>query len=54
MLSTAEGDVEIQRALQAGARGYLLKTIRVGGALGQEQSRRLRPVPYRLNRHTFT
>lgn len=27
MLSTAEGDVEIQRALQAGARGYLLKTM---------------------------
>jgi DNA-binding NarL/FixJ family response regulator len=26
MLTTAEGDVEIQRALQAGARGYLLKS----------------------------
>ena len=26
MLTTYEGDVEIQRALQAGARGYLLKT----------------------------
>jgi DNA-binding NarL/FixJ family response regulator len=25
MLTTAEGDVEIQRALQAGARGYMLK-----------------------------
>ena len=27
MLSTAEGDAEIQRALQAGARGYLLKSM---------------------------
>jgi DNA-binding NarL/FixJ family response regulator len=27
MLTTFEGDVEIQRALQAGARGYLLKNI---------------------------
>ena len=27
MLTTAEGDVEIQRALQAGARGYLLKSM---------------------------
>jgi DNA-binding NarL/FixJ family response regulator len=27
MLSTAEGDVDIQRALQAGTRGYLLKTM---------------------------
>lgn len=27
MLTTFEGDVEIQRALQAGARGYLLKTM---------------------------
>jgi DNA-binding NarL/FixJ family response regulator len=26
MLTTFEGDVEIQRALEAGARGYLLKT----------------------------
>src|SRR5262249_7887820 len=26
MLTTFEGDVEIQRALQAGARGYLLKS----------------------------
>ena len=26
MLTTFEGDVEIQRALQAGAQGYLLKT----------------------------
>ena len=28
MLTTFEGDVEIQRALQAGARGYLLKNMR--------------------------
>ena len=27
MLTTAEGDAEIQRALQAGARGYLLKSM---------------------------
>ena len=27
MLTTFEGDVEIQRALQAGARGYVLKTM---------------------------
>ncbi len=27
VLTTFEGDVEIQRALQAGARGYLLKTM---------------------------
>jgi len=27
MLTTFDGDVEIQRALQAGARGYLLKTM---------------------------
>src|SRR3984885_6078594 len=27
MLTTFEGDVEIQRALQAGARGYLLKNV---------------------------
>ena len=27
MLTTFEGDVEIQRALEAGARGYLLKTM---------------------------
>src|ERR1700692_1125339 len=27
MLTTFEGDVEIQRALQAGARGYLLKNM---------------------------
>lgn len=27
LLSTFEGDVEIQRALEAGARGYLLKTM---------------------------
>jgi DNA-binding NarL/FixJ family response regulator len=27
MLTTFEGDVEMQRALQAGARGYLLKTM---------------------------
>jgi DNA-binding NarL/FixJ family response regulator len=26
MLTTAEGDVDIQRALQAGARGYMLKS----------------------------
>src|SRR6266852_9709930 len=28
MLTTFEGDVEIQRALEAGARGYLLKSMR--------------------------
>jgi DNA-binding NarL/FixJ family response regulator len=28
MLTTSEGDVEINRALQAGARGYLLKSMR--------------------------
>ncbi|HSS76821.1 MAG TPA: response regulator transcription factor, partial [Thermoanaerobaculia bacterium] len=27
MLTTFEGDVEIQRALQAGARGYMLKSM---------------------------
>src|SRR5271170_5727169 len=27
MLTTFEGDVEIQRALEAGARGYMLKTM---------------------------
>ncbi len=27
MLTTFEGDVEIQRALEAGARGYLLKSM---------------------------
>ena len=27
MLTTFEGDVEIQRALEAGARGYLLKNM---------------------------
>jgi DNA-binding NarL/FixJ family response regulator len=27
MLSTAQGDVEIQRAMEAGARGFLLKTM---------------------------
>lgn len=30
MLTTAEGDVEIQRALKAGARGYLLKSTSPG------------------------
>ncbi len=30
MLTTFEGDVEIQRALEAGARGYLLKTMPPG------------------------
>jgi DNA-binding NarL/FixJ family response regulator len=30
VLTTFEGDVEIQRALQAGARGYLLKTMPPG------------------------
>lgn len=33
MLTTFEGDVEIQRALQAGARGYLLKTMPPGDLL---------------------
>lgn len=28
MLSTSQGDVEIQRAIQAGARGFLLKSMR--------------------------
>ena len=27
MLTTFDGDVEIQRALQAGARGYMLKSM---------------------------
>ena len=27
MLTTFEGDVEMQRALEAGARGYLLKSM---------------------------
>ena len=27
MLTTFEGDVEIQRALEAGARGYMLKSM---------------------------
>jgi DNA-binding NarL/FixJ family response regulator len=27
MLTTSEGDVEIQRALEAGARGYMLKSM---------------------------
>jgi DNA-binding NarL/FixJ family response regulator len=30
MLTTFEGDVEVQRALEAGARGYLLKTMPPG------------------------
>jgi DNA-binding NarL/FixJ family response regulator len=30
ILTTFEGDVEIQRALEAGARGYLLKTMPPG------------------------
>src|SRR3954470_2330476 len=30
MLTTFEGDVEIQRALQAGARGYMLKNMPPG------------------------
>src|SRR5713226_9407451 len=30
MLTTFEGDVEIQRALEAGARGYLLKSMPPG------------------------
>ena len=30
MLTTFEGDVEMQRALEAGARGYLLKTMPPG------------------------
>lgn len=33
MLTTFEGDVEIQRALQAGARGYLLKSMPPGELL---------------------
>ena len=33
MLTTFEGDVEIQRALQAGARGYLLKNMPPGEIL---------------------
>lgn len=33
MLTTFEGDVEIQRALQAGARGYLLKNMPPGELL---------------------
>jgi DNA-binding NarL/FixJ family response regulator len=33
MLTTFEGDVEIQRALQAGARGYLLKSMPPGDLL---------------------
>jgi DNA-binding NarL/FixJ family response regulator len=34
MLTTFEGDVEIQRALQAGARGYLLKSMPPSELLG--------------------
>lgn len=34
MLSTFEGDVEIQRALRAGARGYLLKSLPPARLLG--------------------
>ncbi len=34
MLSTFEGDVEIQRALRAGARGYLLKSLPPARILG--------------------
>jgi DNA-binding NarL/FixJ family response regulator len=34
MLTTFEGDVEIQRALQAGARGYLLKNMPPSEILG--------------------
>src|SRR5258708_6477804 len=34
MLSTFEGDVEIQRALRAGARGYLLKSLPPAKLLG--------------------
>jgi DNA-binding NarL/FixJ family response regulator len=34
MLSTFEGDVEIQRALRAGARGYLLKSLPPAQLLG--------------------
>ncbi len=33
MLTTFEGDVEIQRALQAGARGYMLKSMPPGELL---------------------
>jgi DNA-binding NarL/FixJ family response regulator len=33
MLTTFEGDIEIQRALQAGARGYLLKSMPPGDLL---------------------
>ena len=33
MLSTFQGDVEIQRALEAGARGFLLKSMRPDGLL---------------------
>src|SRR5947209_9863380 len=33
MLTTFEGDVEIQRALAAGARGYLLKSMPPSGLL---------------------
>ena len=33
MLTTFEGDVEIQRALQAGARGYMLKSMPPGDLL---------------------
>ena len=33
MLSTFQGDVEIQRAFEAGARGFLLKTMRPGDFL---------------------
>ena len=35
MLTTFEGDVEIQRALQAGARGYLLKSMPPERAAGE-------------------
>jgi DNA-binding NarL/FixJ family response regulator len=45
MLSTFEGDVEIQRALEAGARGYLLKNM-------HGKTRRKGPQPGDHNRRT--
>jgi DNA-binding NarL/FixJ family response regulator len=46
MLTTADGDAEIQRALEAGASAYLLKSTPEEGAVGNYPRRSFGPSPH--------
>ena len=58
MLTTFEGDVEIQRAFQAGARGYFLKNMppnEIVDVIRQVHAgkKRVPPVKWRRNRRAY-